>query len=724
MRIKHFVHLFITFVVLVALCVIIERGPVYIGKTYGQSSQLQNEAHTVAQTIAAHVIQPLTKEHFNDYLTVTAKDVEAYRHYYGTLSEQLTKIEAEYAQKQQSVNEDVARALEQERAEKIADIERVFTDDAYVRTKVLALKEQVVQKIVIEEAKKQQNNLSSFTYYSYDLYDSKTMREAAFGNIHDDAIFTHHIEEGDLQNVRRTFLIGSYDVPALQPISYTVERSLQHVWGTMTIAKRANVSYVSEYSIFVMMQYVVYSMMAMAVIGALYAWRVRRNVRKVLCCNNPFVTYTASVPIDMFALFIIGAIYIVWAFIYSLSYTPGMFVIDIVQERISIYEWTKQLTWATIIFVMFIIVLYVAFAFVMRVKTLSWQQLWRQTVLYKGIDIVRIAFQKRSIGTKIVLWMVAFSGASFLVGEFRGVYSATEAVIVLTVIVVLLFFMMLHRVGQLTTIMSYTADVVNGQTPKAISITGNHPLAHHSEHVQTLREGMRDSLLEQQKSERLKTELITNVSHDLRTPLTAIMTYTELLKQPHIDEVERQKYVTIVDAKASRLKVLIDDLFEVSKMASGDVEMQKSKVDVAQLVQQAIGEHEEAFKAAQLDVRVTIAQQPIEAYIDGQKWWRMFDNLLVNAYKYSLPNTRVYIHLRLEDDEIYLSVKNVANYALNEDATELVERFKRADTARHTEGSGLGLAIAASIVNLHQGDMTIDVDGDLFKVVVRMPRTV
>ena len=155
-------------------------------------------------------------------------------------------------------------------------------------------------------------------------------------------------------------------------------------------------------------------------------------------------------------------------------------------------------------------------------------------------------------------------------------------------------------------------------------------------------------------------------------------------------------------------------------MASGNIEILKQRVDLAQMLQQAVGEHEEDFKAAGLDLRVAIHEQPIYAEVDGQKWWRVVDNLLVNAHKYSLEGTRVYVSLQVLSGIAEFTIKNVAKYELGENIEELTERFKRADTSRHTEGSGLGLAIAQSIIDLHGGQLKLDVDGDLFKVIVRV----
>ena len=225
---------------------------------------------------------------------------------------------------------------------------------------------------------------------------------------------------------------------------------------------------------------------------------------------------------------------------------------------------------------------------------------------------------------------------------------------------------------------------------------------------------------EQAKSERLKTELITNVSHDLRTPLTSIITYSELLKTPDLSEADRAAYIEVIDRKSKRLKVLIDDLFEASKMASGSVELIKERVDLVQLLQQALAEHNEEIDQTSLKFRVTNPETPLYSIVDGQKLWRVFDNLINNILKYSLENTRVFMSLQKVDDKAMITFKNITKYELAESVDELFERFKRGDESRHTEGSGLGLAIAKSIVDLHEGNLDIEVDGDLFKVTITL----
>lgn len=259
-----------------------------------------------------------------------------------------------------------------------------------------------------------------------------------------------------------------------------------------------------------------------------------------------------------------------------------------------------------------------------------------------------------------------------------------------------------------------------GNLETDLPVKGKSALAALASNMNALKHGVKTSQQKQVKSERLKTELITNVSHDLRTPLTSIISYTDLLKNPDLTDDERASYVEIIDRKSQRLKILIEDLFEASKMASGSIELIKQKVDVSQLLQQALAEYNEAIGDSGLHFRVTYPDEPVYAVVDGQKMWRVFENLIGNILKYSLENTRVYISMKQSGSQTVISFKNVTKYELSENTDELFERFKRGDSSRHTEGSGLGLTIAKSIVDLHGGQLEIDVDGDLFKVTMML----
>ena len=217
----------------------------------------------------------------------------------------------------------------------------------------------------------------------------------------------------------------------------------------------------------------------------------------------------------------------------------------------------------------------------------------------------------------------------------------------------------------------------------------------------------------------MKSELITNVSHDLKTPLTSIINYVELIKKEEDISPEYLKdYVNVLDSKSKRLKILIEDLFEASKASSGNIELNMEKIDLTQLLRQSIGEMEEKLSEAKLNLKINVPEEKTYIRADGRRLYRVLENLLGNISKYSLPNTRVYIDIIEEDGKVKLTMKNISSYELNFDPDEIMERFKRADDSRNTEGSGLGLAIARDLVNLQGGTFSIDIDGDLFKSIV------
>ena len=217
----------------------------------------------------------------------------------------------------------------------------------------------------------------------------------------------------------------------------------------------------------------------------------------------------------------------------------------------------------------------------------------------------------------------------------------------------------------------------------------------------------------------MKSELITNVSHDLKTPLTSIINYIELIKkEENITPEYLKDYVNVLDSKSKRLKVLIEDLFEASKASSGNIELNMEKIDIIQLLRQSIGELEEKLSEANLDLKINVPEDKVYVRADGRRLYRVLENLLSNISKYSLSNTRVYIDITEVEGRVKLIMKNISSYELNFDPEEIMERFKRADDSRNTEGSGLGLAIARDLVKLQGGEFAIDIDGDLFKSII------
>lgn len=239
--------------------------------------------------------------------------------------------------------------------------------------------------------------------------------------------------------------------------------------------------------------------------------------------------------------------------------------------------------------------------------------------------------------------------------------------------------------------------------------------------IQRIQKGFKKAVEEEVKSERMKTELITNVSHDLKTPLTAIITYVDLLKSEE-DPQKRKEYLSVLERKSQRLKVLIEDLFEISKAASRNVTMNFMRADIVELLKQVELENSTRIREAGLDFRWSLPKEKVVLLLDSQKTYRIFENLIVNITKYALPHTRVYIELRDEGNEVFISMKNVSAAELKFNADEITDRFVRGDASRNTEGSGLGLAIAKSFTELQYGTLKVTTEADLFKVSIRLPK--
>ncbi len=238
----------------------------------------------------------------------------------------------------------------------------------------------------------------------------------------------------------------------------------------------------------------------------------------------------------------------------------------------------------------------------------------------------------------------------------------------------------------------------------------------YKEELSKIQDGFKTAVDEELKSQRMKTELLTNVSHDLKTPLTAITTYIELLESENITPQQREEYLGVLKKKSERLKHLIEDLFEVSKASSGNITFHPVDVDICHLMRQVYLEYEDRVEEAGLIFRFHVPEEKVILQLDSQKTYRIFENLYTNIIKYAMPNTRVYINAQKTENGISIELKNMSASELNIPAENLTERFVRGDSSRNTEGSGLGLAIATSFVELQGGRMKVEIDGDLFKV--------
>lgn len=233
-----------------------------------------------------------------------------------------------------------------------------------------------------------------------------------------------------------------------------------------------------------------------------------------------------------------------------------------------------------------------------------------------------------------------------------------------------------------------------------------------------IKDGFEKAVNEEVKSQRMKTELISNVSHDLKTPLTSIITYVDLLKSEDVSDEQRKEYIDTIDRNSLRLKNLIEDLFEVSKVNSGNVKLNLMDVDIVSLIKQAYFENIDKMQEKNLDFKMNFSDDKIVYNLDSSKTYRIFENLLINISKYALDHTRVYVDVQNYDNRVVIIFKNISENEINIDENELTERFVQGDTSRNTGGSGLGLAIAKSFTELQNGSFKIEIDGDLFKAIV------
>ncbi len=293
------------------------------------------------------------------------------------------------------------------------------------------------------------------------------------------------------------------------------------------------------------------------------------------------------------------------------------------------------------------------------------------------------------------------------------------------IVIIFLCFLIYHYLEDFLIICNGAQEIRNGDIYYKIKIKNEDGILKNlAEDINELSEGLKAAVSSELRSERLKAELISNVSHDLKTPLTSIVTYVDLLKQEEIENETAKDYIEVIDRKAKRLTVLTNDLFEAAKASSGDMPVNIETVDLNALVRQALGEFDEKLEKAELNVRLTLPEAPAYVKADGRLTWRVIDNLLNNVVKYGQTGSRVYIEVKEFENTFGFVIKNISAYELNIPADELMERFKRGDESRNSEGSGLGLSIANSLIDLQHGTFKISIDGDLFKAEFELPKSV
>lgn len=365
------------------------------------------------------------------------------------------------------------------------------------------------------------------------------------------------------------------------------------------------------------------------------------------------------------------------------------------------------------------IALWYVLSLCVRIKYGKW---WRNSICYKACSFVWRAVRKLFDNITLLWKLILFVFIKAVIELFvLAAASADGGLIFLWLIeTVLLSAAAFGAALQINELQKAAEKMAGGnlgykvRTEKMFSICKTH-----GENLNKIGEGLSKAVDERIKSERFKTELITNVSHDIKTPLTSIINYVDLLEKEELHNEKAEEYLAVLERQSSKLKKLIEDLVEASKASTGNLEVGNELLEAGVFLTQTVGEFEEKLSLVGLELIVQKPEEPLYILADGRHLWRVVDNLMNNICKYAQPSSRVYVNLEKEEEKVVMTFRNISKYQLNINGSELTERFVRGDSSRNTEGHGLGLSIAKSLMDLIGGDMRIVVDGDLFKVILR-----
>jgi signal transduction histidine kinase len=369
------------------------------------------------------------------------------------------------------------------------------------------------------------------------------------------------------------------------------------------------------------------------------------------------------------------------------------------------------------------------------IRQIKMGTIFKHTLIFALLKMVKSIFihlfSAKSFKPSILVLLPVYGGLNSIVFAL-AIYAGNQGwgsksgfwifLIIQLIFNIMVIYYVSKTLGSITAIMVWVKEMAKGNFEHKLEKDRlSLAFTMFANDIASLQTGIKYAVSEAIKGERLKTELITNVSHDLKTPLTSIINYVDLLKKENLENETVNEYISVLEEKAGRLKKLIEDLIEASKAASGDIRVNLENVDLCSLAGQAVAEYNEKILNNGLDFRIRQCEKPVVVKGDGTLVWRIMDNLLSNIVKYSQKNSRVYIEIEQTETAGVLTIKNISEMPLDMSVDQLLERFVRGDSSRSTEGSGLGLSIAKSLAGLQGGKLELSIDGDLFKVIVSLP---
>ncbi len=414
--------------------------------------------------------------------------------------------------------------------------------------------------------------------------------------------------------------------------------------------------------------------------------------------------FTEKIPTDVFTLLIISALAVHIPLIDEFVYMPRALQFMVGMDGVGA------------------LILWYVHSFIVRIRA---NELFKNTLIYKGISGI-YHLTRRTVKAVPSMWKTLIPIVGFDVVNLFGIYCIAENETEFGLFILISLYFLSHAIVFGILYNLYILE--KGGQNMADGILDKIPekwlfgrFLKHARNLNSISEGMNKAVTDKLKSEMFRTELIANVSHDIKTPLTSIINYTDLLSKMNLDDKQATEYIDVLGRQSARLRKLTEDVLEASKATTGTATVHKEKIDFRVLIEQIEGEFIEKFNANHLTLVSNVPEKPLYIMADGRQMWRVLDNLFNNVCKYAMSGTRVYLNVTESKSEIQFMLRNISATELNLSAEELMERFVRGDRSRNTEGSGLGLSIAQSLTALQGGIMELQIDGDLFKVILKLP---